>query len=44
MRCWTPEEVRAHTAKARFASLDLAHGAAAGIAPDRLAIVARRSG
>jgi SAM-dependent methyltransferase len=42
MRCWTPEEVRDHVAEAGLAALELCPGAEAGMAPDRLSLVARR--
>ncbi|MEA2322185.1 MAG: hypothetical protein QOD81_2035 [Solirubrobacteraceae bacterium] len=42
MRCWTAEEVRAHVAGAGFATLEVRPGSEAGMAPDRLSVVARR--
>jgi hypothetical protein len=40
MRCWTADEVRDHVASAGFTRLELRGGAEAGIAPDRLLVVA----
>jgi SAM-dependent methyltransferase len=42
MRCWTAEELRSYIAAAGFTDLELRRGAEAGIAPDRLLVVARR--
>jgi glycine/sarcosine N-methyltransferase len=42
MRCWTVEEVRAHAAAAGFAALEIQRGSGAGVAADRLPLVARR--
>jgi hypothetical protein len=39
-RCWTAEEVRDHSAGAGLASIDVVDGERAGIAADRLLIVA----
>ena len=41
MRCWTASEIRDHAAAAGFRSLELRPGREAGIAPDRLQIIAR---
>jgi hypothetical protein len=41
MRPWTAGEVRACARAAGFASIDVRSGGEAGIAPDRLLIVAR---
>ena len=42
MRCWTADELRRHAAEAGFACVDIQNGADAGIAQDRLSLVARR--
>lgn len=42
MRCWTPQEVRRLAEAAGFATLDLKRGEEAGIAADRLLVVAVR--
>lgn len=42
MRCWTAGEVRDHIASAGFTSLELRPDVEAGIAPDRLLVVAHR--
>jgi SAM-dependent methyltransferase len=41
MRCWSEEELREHAGAAGFSSVEVAEGAAVGIAPDRLLLTAR---
>lgn len=42
MRCWTAGELRGYIAAAGFTSLQLRSGAEAGIAPDRILVIAHR--
>lgn len=42
MRPWTAGELRAHVLGAGFANVELRLGAEAGVAPDRLQVIARR--
>ena len=42
MRPWTADELRAHALDAGFADAELQLGAAGGLAPDRLQVIARR--